>query len=301
MIQKSKASLEDTMEFIYSYLVIKSYYFGIKTGLFYGSGKYPNKRYCERWQDFFREADYDLLLKEAFRRMRINADPTSLDLFDCMDRSSYFALVHPNHPNITLGFIKDADLWDIWFKGGVFELARNAIAEKNVVEEGIKVLDFGCGSVSPLFYSELVGNSGIYSGVELSAPLSKLATLRLREKFLDQGSVRQDNVEKRLIFKRKYDVVLISFLLENTSNHRAVLRNALEALEYNGKILINSFLFEDLEPEKKDLFELYFSLIPSFRKFPSIPEILEFLELSGVDYKYNLLDKHTLEIDVNGR
>jgi len=303
MIQKSKIDLEATMEFLHSYLIIKSYYFGIKTGLFQENSKnrYPNKEYCHKWIDFLKRADYDHLLKEAFKKMRIEVDRSSLDLFDCMDRSSYFALLHSNHPNITLGFIKDADLWDLWLKGGIFELARRSVAEKDIIERGCKVLDIGCGSVSPLFYSELVGKSGSYAGVELSAPLSKLATLRLKENFLDQGSVRQEDAEKRLIFKKKYDVVVISFFLENSSNHKAVLKNALEALGYEGRILINSFLFADVEPEKRDLFDLYFSLIPSFRGFPKISEIVEVLELSGVGFRYNLLNKNMLMIYVNGK
>ncbi|MBO8182200.1 MAG: methyltransferase domain-containing protein [Archaeoglobus sp.] len=300
MIQKGKATLEATMEFIHSYLVLKSYYFGIKTGLFRREASYPNKEYCDRWLGFFEKADYDALLNQAFDKMRMDVDRTSLDLFDCMERSSYFALVHPNHPNITLGFIKDADLWDLWLKGGVFELCREIVAEKGVVEKGLRVLDLGCGSVSPLYYSKLVGNSGVYAGVELSAPLAKLASFRLRENFLDQGSVRQEDAEKRLYFKRKYDVVLISFLLENVSNRKAVLRNALEALEYEGRILISSFLFSDLEPDKRDLFELYFSLIPSFKGFPSLSEIFETLEFAGVSFRYNLLNNNMLEIEIGG-
>jgi ubiquinone/menaquinone biosynthesis C-methylase UbiE len=301
MIQQSKATFETTMEFLHSYLILKSYFFGVKTGLFKKEAEYPNKEYVRRWLDFFEKADYDSLLFQAFEKIRAEVDRSSLDLFDCMERSSYFALVHPNHPNITLGFIKDADLWDLWLKGGVFELCREIVAEKGIVDKGMKVLDLGCGSISPLFYSELVGSTGLYAGVELSSPLAKLATYRLRDNFLEHGSVRQDDVEKRLYFRRKYDVVLISFLLENISNLRAVLKNALEALEYEGKIFISSFLFSDIDPDKKDLFELYFSLIPSFRGFPSISEILDTLERIGVSYRYNLLNNNMIEIEVSGK
>jgi ubiquinone/menaquinone biosynthesis C-methylase UbiE len=299
MIQQA-IEFETTMEFIHSYLILKSYYFGIKTGLFRGEAEYPNKDYCKKWLNFFEKMDYEDLLKQAFEKMRMSVDRTALDLFDSMERSSYFALIHPNHPNITLGFIKDADLWDLWLRGGIFRLCRETIAKKRAVDKGTKVLDLGCGSVSPVFYSEIVDSSGLYTGIDLSAPLTKLANFRLRDRFLDQGSVKQEDAEKRLYFKRKYDVVLITFLLENTSNRRAVLRNALEAINYEGRVVIASFLFTDVEPSKKELFELYFSLIPSFKSFPSISEIFEMLELTGVSFRYNFLNKNIVEIEVKG-
>jgi|Deesub1362B_J571_1020462.scaffolds.fasta_scaffold00548_10 SAM-dependent methyltransferase len=301
MIQEVKNDLDQTMDFLYSQLVISSYYFGLKTGLIEGEvDNYPNVKYAEKWRNFFRKTDYDALLNLAFDKMRIRVDGSVIDLFECMSRCSYFALIHPEHPNITLGFIKDADLWDIWLNSGIFKMTRELMVERELVWEGARVLDFGCGSASPLFYSEFVGESGYYSGVEYSPSLSRIASIRIREKRCT-AVVRNENIERRLNFKRSYDVVLMSFVLEHVENLRGVMKNALSAIDSEGIILINTFLFSDLEPEKKDLMELYFSLIPSFKSFPSLDEILEFLEIAGVAYKYDLINKHTLRIEINGK
>lgn len=68
-----------------------------------------------------------------------------------------------------------------------------------------------------------------------------------------------------------------------------------------GKIIVFSELFSDVEPEKIDVFRLYYSLIPSFKDFPSVSEILEILDEIGVNYSYRLVGKHFLLLDVNGK
>ncbi len=282
------------VDFIYGYMILKSYFFKIKTNI--ENSDYPNSEYVRRWREFCNRTDFESLLRKAFDLISTPPSSDCLNLFDCLDRSSYFALIHKEHPNITLGFIKDADLWDLWLREGIFRVAREKTAEMLSLSNGDKVVDFGCGSSSPLFYGEIVGPNGLYSGIDFSKPLLNLARIRVRENHLDWVNLRQEYVDTRLIFKRRYDYVICSSILQY-ADVGAVLRNAIEALGGNGVIVIFSEVFSDLEPEKAELFELYYSLIPQFKRFPSVTEILNYLS-QFCEYRYKLLDKNFLKIEV---
>ena len=286
-------SLND-IDFIYGYMILKSYFFKIRTNV--ETSDYPNSEYAKRWREFCSKVNFESLLRKAFELISLPPSSDCLNLFDCLDRSSYFALIHREHPNITLGFIKDADLWDLWLREGIFRVAREKIAEILSLSNGDKVVDFGCGSASPTFYGEIVGPNGIYSGIDFSKPLLNLAKIRAKENRLDWVNLRQEYVDTRLIFRRKYDYVICSSILQY-ADVRAVLRNAVEALGGNGTIVIFSEVFSDLEPEKSELFELYYSLIPQFKRFPSVSEILNYLS-QFCEYKYKMIDKNFLKIDV---
>lgn len=283
------------VDFIYGYMILKSYFFKIKTNI--EASDYPNAEYVRRWREFCNRTDFESLLRKAFDLISTPPSSDCLNLFDCLDRSSYFALIHKEHPNITLGFIKDADLWDLWLREGIFKVAREKIAEMLSLSNGDKVVDFGCGSSSPLFYGEIVGPNGLYSGIDFSKPLLNLARIRVRENHLDWVNLRQEYVDAKLIFKRRYDYVICSSILQY-ADVRAVLRNAIEALGGNGVIAIFSEVFSDLEPEKAELFELYYSLIPQFKRFPSVTEILNYL-LQFCEYRYKLIDKNFLKIEIS--
>lgn len=282
------------MDFIYGYMILKSYFFKIKTNV--EKNGYPNMEYTKRWREFCSRVNFESLLKKAFKLISKHPSSDCLNLFDCLDRSSYFALIHKEHPNITLGFVKDADLWDLWLGEGIFKTARKRIAEILSLSNGDKVVDFGCGSYSPIFYGEIVGPNGMYSGIDFSKPLLNLAKVRVRENRLDWVNLRQEYVDSRLIFRRKYDYVICSSILQY-ADVKAVLRNAVEALGENGVIAIFSEVFSDLEPEKAKLFELYYSLIPQFKRFPSVSEILNYLS-QLCECKHKLIDKNYLRIEI---
>ncbi|RLI76866.1 hypothetical protein DRP04_12170 [Archaeoglobales archaeon] len=291
--------IEKIMDFAYGYLILKSYFFLLKTEL--RNEEYPNKEYLKKWREFLDEVDYNVLLNEAFMKIKNAVNGSSLDIYDNLDKASYFALIHPNHPSITLGFIKDADLWDVWLHNQPFDIIRDAVADNLSLADGDKVIDFGCGSVSPVYYGSIVGPNGIYTGIDYSKPLLDIAEARVKEQKLDWVRLRHARVDSKLLFKRTYDYVVCTSILEYIENTRAVLRNAAEALNYDGVMIVFSKLFKDLEPEKYGLMKLYYSLIPSFNDFPSVSEILKALDSMGIDYGYKQLSKHFLRIEFKGR
>ncbi len=292
--------LSDIIDFVYGYMLFKAYFFNIKTNVC--NMRYPNESYARKWREFVRSLNVDALNK-ALKLVIEKADTVFsgvLNIYDCFDRASYFALIHPDHPNITLGFVKDADLWDMWLTDGIYKIVREVIAEVADISNGDKVADFGCGSASPTFYGTLVGSSGIYTGIDYSKPLLNLAYVRIKdEKIADRVNLRREYVDSKLVFRRSYDIVICSSILQYV-DLKSTLTNAVNALNGEGTIVVFSETFSDVDPEKTKLFELYYSLIPSFKKFPSIKEISEILD-PICDYRYKLIDTHLLKIEVNNQ
>ncbi len=285
---------DNIFDFIYGYLIVQSYFFKIKTNI--EKESYPNEAYVERWRRYMANVDYSIMLKKAFELISNPPPSDILNIFDCLVRSSYFGLIHREHPNITLGFVKDADLWDIWLGEGIYRIARERIAEISGLGVGDRVLDLGCGSVSPLFYANIVGANGFYTGVDASKPLINLAKMRVRERGLAWVDLKLENVNSRLGFRRCYDVVICSSILQY-ANVRNVLMNALNALSDGGRIVIFSEVFADLEPEKAELFTLYYELIPEFRRFPTLSEIVNHLT-TACEFKYKMYRRNYVVIDV---
>lgn len=294
MIQVQKNTLDKYLDFFYGYLVLKSYIFKLRL-----VEEYPNREYLERWKDFLSAADFGSLMEEACSYMKSEIDGRVLDIADAMERASYYALIHPEHPNITLGFVKDADLWNLWLEYGIYRYAREVISEVVGIGPGDKIVDFGCGSASPVYYSELIGSTGFYSGVDYSRPLLKIAEKTCLECGLsDRVRLIQGYADSKLGYTQRYDIALLSSILEYC-DLRAVLKNALDALGNQGRIVIFSELFSDLEPERNELFELYYSLIPNFKGFPSVREIEDELDRLGVLHSTRTYGKHLLVIDVS--
>ena len=285
---------DNVLDFVYGYLIVQSYFFKIKTNV--EEESYPNEDYAERWRRYLSNVDYSVMLKKAFELISDPPPSDTLNVFDCLVRSSYFGLVHREHPNITLGFVKDADLWDIWLNEGIYRIARERIAELSGLGAGDRVLDLGCGSISPLFYADVVGANGFYTGVDASKPLINLAKMRVRERGLAWVDLRLEDVNSRLGFRRCYDVVICSSILQY-ANVRNVLTNALNALSDGGRIVIFSEVFADLEPEKAELFTLYYELIPEFRRFPTLSEIVNHLT-TACEFKYRTYGRNYVVIDV---
>lgn len=300
MLMQRAAEIDDVMDFVHGYLILKSYIFSLKTKV--REAMYPNEGYANLWRNFLRKVDFKELLSDAVGRISSPVDGGFIDIYDTMDRASYFALIHAQHPNITLGFIKDADLWNIWLENGIYRVVREAIAELLGIGKGDRIVDFGCGSASPSFYADIVGYTGYYAGIDLSKPLLSIAETKVRNLGLyDWVSLRLDSADAKQEFRRKYDFAILSSVLEYTGSVKGVLRNSLDAIGYEGKVVVFSEIFSDIEPEKIEIFKLYYSLIPSFNDFPSVSGILEILDEIGISYSYRLIGKHFLLIDVRGK
>ena len=286
--------LDRYMDFFYGYLILKAYIFKLRF-----NEDYFNLDYLAKWKEYFEETNFGDLIHVACCYMEEEVDGKILDIAEVMERASYFAMIHPDHPNITLGFVKDADLWNLWLENGIYKYARKIISEICRIGNGDKVLDFGCGSASPHFYSELVGEYGFYAGIDYSRPLLRIAKLNCKEKSLvDRVRLIQGFAESKIEFTRGYDIAVISSILEYT-DVRAVMRNAINALGGEGKIVLFSELFRDIESEREKLFELYFSLIPNFRRFPAVDELAHYLDSSDISYRLKIHGKHFVVIDVS--
>ncbi|AKG90737.1 Methyltransferase domain [Geoglobus ahangari] len=293
MIQIQKNTLDKFMDFFYGYLILKSYIFKLRL-----LEEYPNRDYLEKWESYLSDVDFGTLLENACSYMKEEVDGRILDIADAMERASYYALIHPQHPNITLGFVKDADLWNLWLEYGIYRYARELILEVADIGAGDKVVDLGCGSASPAFYSEAVGSSGYYVGVDYSKPLLKIAEKNCEERGLkDRVRLNQGYADSKMDFSRKYDVVILSSILEY-SDPKSVLRNAINAVGSSGRIVVFSELFTDLQPERVRLFDLYYSLIPNFRGFLSVGEITLELDRLGVLYTVKGYGNHVMVIEV---
>ncbi len=286
-------TLDRYMNFYYGYLILKAYIFKLRF-----SEKYFNIDYLEKWKLFIERTDFDTLIDRACEMMKNDVDGRILDIADVMEKASYFAMIHPDHPNITLGFLKDADLWNLWLETGIYSYARRAISEIAGIGKGERIIDFGCGSASPAYYSELVGQHGFYTGIDYSRPLLRIARSNCREKnLLDRVRLIQGFAESKMEFTKKYDLAVLSSVLEY-SDIRAVLKNALNAIGFDGKIAVFSEVFRDVQPERAELFELYYSLISNFRRFPSLTEIHDFLDFQGILYRMKSYGSHVLVIEV---
>jgi len=301
MLLKSERRLEEALDFMYGYLALRAHFFTLRTRLGGTAGvDYPNSSYADKWREVFSSIDRGELLRNAFAFVSRECDASCIDLCDTFDRASYFALIHPNHPNITLGFVKDADLWNIWLNESPFSVAREVIAEiLGLGQDSVKVVDLGCGSVSPAYYGSVMGSRGVYSGIDVSHSMVRIAESKVRAERLDWVTVRRENAETRLVARRKYDAVICSSLIQYTAI-QPVLRNAGELLDYDGTLVIFSELFRDVEPEKEKIMNLYYSLIPGFRHFPAVSEILDCLDSIGASYRYTA-GRNILVIEFNGR
>ncbi|WP_456370312.1 methyltransferase domain-containing protein [Geoglobus sp.] len=290
-----ETDIDRYMDFFYGYMVLKAYVFKLRL-----VEEYPNQHYLNRWRSFLSRTDFGDLLDRACTHMRQEIDGRILDILDTMERASYYALIHPEHPNITLGFVKDADLWNLWLETGIYRYVRDFVSEVTGIGPGDRVVDFGCGSASPQYYAELVGSSGFYAGVDYSRSLIKIAEKNCFENGLsDRVRLIQNYAESKLEFSREYDVAILSSILEY-SDPKAVLKNALNAIGNEGLIVVFSELFSDIEPDRRELFELYYSLIANFREFPSVELIRSELDRTGVPYTMKKYGKHVIVVEVSG-
>ncbi len=294
-MQIQRTLLDKYMDFYYGYLILKSYIFKLRL-----VEEYPNRDYLNKWREFLSAIDYSALIEDACNYIKEEVDGRILDIADTMERASYYALIHPEHPNITLGFIKDADLWNLWLEYGIYKYARESIVDFAGIGSGDRVLDLGCGSASPPFYAEVVGSTGFYAGVDHSRPLINIAEKNCRElQVSDWVRLMHGYADSKLEFKRHYDFVILSSVLEYVDVNGA-LKNAVSALNGEGRIVVFSELFRDVEPDRADLFHLYYSLIPGFRSFPAVNEIKVTLDRMGVVYSMKYYGRHVVVIDILG-
>jgi len=106
----------------------------------------------------------------------------------------------------------------------------------------------------------------------------------------------QGYVDTKLDVDGCYDYAICSSIMQY-ADYKGILMNALRAIDGSGVIVVFSEVFPDLEPEKAELFSLYYSLIPHFKGFPKLSDILDFLS-KKCECSYKVKD-NVVKIDVS--
>ncbi|MBP2143276.1 ubiquinone/menaquinone biosynthesis C-methylase UbiE [Methanococcus voltae] len=271
--------------------------------------EYPNKDFILKYVNtavslgLIRE-NYDdntLELNNEFKYSSIH--PKYQDLMDDYIaqydfRTSLFqyALIGYNHPEILLNFKKDADIWDMLLNTEFMDITRTAAFEVLDIKKGDYVLDIGCGSRSPLYFSSKVAPNGQYTGVDISKKLIKMAESRLERNGIECAKLKTLDFSET-IPKTKYDSVICTHTLSYAKSPRVFLRKMMDSLKKNGKLIIIEEFFKDSANVSIELFEFYQSLNKYFIGYLSRSEIIDTLELLGYGFKYKFLGNCGLLIE----
>ncbi|MDI3475364.1 MAG: hypothetical protein PWQ79_1912 [Thermococcaceae archaeon] len=219
--------------------------------------------------------------------------PDWISILDELHKMSEYSFISKEHPKILMDFDKGSDFWDMRLMSEPYPTSRRVVSELLKLEDGMRVVDFGCGSVSPVELGALVGPNGKYVGVDFSPGLLTIAETRAREEGLDWVTLREIDIRKAMP-KNGYDGVIMSFLLEYFKNPQEIIEKGLETLNPGGKMII-------VEPFRENFplitsMEFFEKLTPEFHRFPSVSSILRFLEDSPHDLKVEQVGRSVLLI-----
>jgi len=214
-----------------------------------------------------------------------NSIPEYLTMYDYIASMAHYKAISENHPNVLMSFGKDADVWDIFLSNPFCNAYRKVCSELISLSRGDRVLDVGCGSVSPLYFSEIVGPNGAYTGVENSGQLASLATKRIRRMGYDWARVSLASIEN-LFISSQYDCVICTDVLNYLRSPAVALKNMLKALRKKGKLVIFD-LFPDNINFHYRVYEFYNSLNPSFKGFVTAEKVINILKKLDPDLKIN--------------
>jgi|Deesub1362A_J573_1020465.scaffolds.fasta_scaffold00380_28 ubiquinone/menaquinone biosynthesis C-methylase UbiE len=185
-----------------------------------------------------------------------------------MLRAFPYALLDERHPMAAVDFNKDADLWSIWLENEWFNMTREILSNVANLSSGDYVLDLGCGTSSLIHYAKIVGPRGKAVGLDNSKNMVEICKKKIESNRVHWAKVRKENIESILLFKDKYDVMVLSLTMPFLQNPLRVFNNANRGLRKDGKLIIFTKLFST-EP----LYDFIDSLIPSFVKPYSYEEI----------------------------
>ncbi|WP_258084068.1 class I SAM-dependent methyltransferase [Thermococcus thermotolerans] len=202
-----------------------------------------------------------------------------------------YAFISAEHPKILMDFDKGADFWDMRLLMELNRTYRQLLVDLLGLEDGVRVLDLGCGSVSPVELGEAVGPNGKYVGVDFSPGLLSIAQARVRNARMDWVLLREMDIRK-LVVKNTYDAVVMSFVLEYLENPGAAVKRAIGTLNPGGRLAIVE-PFRDNYPLIAAM-EFFESLTREFVRFPSSAEVIHAVEESPYDVKVDTLGKSVL-------
>ena len=219
--------------------------------------------------------------------------PDWLQVLEEMYKMADYAFISPEHPKILMDFDKGADFWDMRLLMTINQTYRRLAVELAGIEDGFRVLDLGCGSVSPVEIGEAVGPNGKYVGVDFSPGLLSIAKTRVRNARMDWVVLRELDI-RSIMPKSTYDAVILSFVLEYLPEPGMVLHKALEMLNPGGKLVI----IEPFKDHYKLLpaLEFFESLTPEFVGFPTASKVVTAVEESPHDVQIETYGKSTVVV-----
>lgn len=227
-----------------------------------------------------------------------NSIPEYLTMYDYIASMAHYKAISEHHPNVLMSFGKDADVWDIFLANPFCSSYRSVCTELLNLSTGDKVLDVGCGSISPLYFSKVVAPNGIYRGIENSEKLASLAIKRLKRERYDWASVNIASIED-LFISTQYDSVICTDVLNYLKSPAIALKNMLKALKKRGRLVIFD-LFPDLLDFNHRAYEFYNSLNPSFRGFITAERIINILHKLDRTLKIKILGRSFMVIEKGG-
>ena len=265
----------------------------------------PNKRYLEKLLTVYlslgvlSESDGTLEMNDFSYEYRVGKEdigvllPEWVQILEELHKMSDYAFISAEHPKILMDFDKGADFWDMRLLTEPSPTSRRLIIELLNLEDGMHIIDLGCGSVSPIELGEAVGPNGKYVGVDFSPGLLSIARARLKNARIDWVVLREMDLRK-IVPKTEYDAVILSFVLEYFNTPSPIIRKALEMLRPGGKLIVVE-PFRDNYPLIPAL-EFFESLTPEFVRFPSASSVVAAVEEAPYDVKIEAFGKSTLLI-----
>lgn len=243
----------------------------------------------------------DIWAKEYSRVLEVTKEksryllPDWIPIFEEIYRMIDYAAISPEHPKILMDFDKDSDFWDMRLGVQINSIYRRLIKNVGKLEDGMRILDLGCGSVSPVEIGEVVGPNGEYVGVDFSPGLLSIAEQKVKNMGFDWVILKEMDIT-RIKPRKIYDAVIMSFVLEYVQDISKVIENALDALNEGGRIII-------VEPFREnypniEAWEFFERLTREFIHFPSREDIIKALDYNGYDVKIEEFGKSILSIEL---
>lgn len=212
--------------------------------------------------------DYELILSDWIRFLE--------KIYEMVD---YAFLTH-DHPYVSMDFDKDADFWDMRMRSQFASMYRKIIMDFGEILSGSSVIDIGCGSVSPVEFAKQVGPNGYYLGIDYSSALLEVAKSRIEEQGYDWASLKE--IDAHIIKPHcRYDVAIMSFVLEYLKNRQRVIKRTIESLKGGGRLIIIDPFKDSFE--NVAALEFFESLNKDFVGYPTKAEISTMLEEEGFD------------------
>lgn len=174
-------------------------------------------------------------------------------------------------------FLNFARWYDPLFEGVLGGL-RSLSARLVPPEEGMKVLDVGCGTGAQLAIYQK-GGCQVF-GIDLSQPMLRVARTNLG----NQATLTMGDAVCMPYPERTFDLVISSLFIHqiNPGNRTAVLEEAVRVLQPDGQILLVDFHTQDRKTIKGNLTYAFIALVELFAGWEHFSNSRDFLAQGGI-------------------